>query len=62
MAANWSRLLKASIATEALSKSISKAALIFNSLKTTLLEIHCSLIKRAVGSFIRNFKHLTAAN
>jgi len=34
----------------------------FNSLKMTLLEIHCLPIKRAVGSFICNFKHLTAAD
>jgi len=62
MAANRSRSSKASAATEALSESISKAALMFNSLKMTLLEIHCSPIKRAVGSFIRDFKHLAAAN
>ena len=62
IAANWSRSLKASVATEALSESINKAALVFNSLKTTLLEIYCSPIKRAVGSFIRDFKHLTATN
>ena len=62
MATNRSRSLKASIATEALSESISEAALMFNSLKTTLLEIHCSPIKRSVGSFIRDFEHLTAAN
>ena len=34
----------------------------FNSLKTTLLEIYCSPIERAVGSFIRDFKHLAAAD
>lgn len=62
MAANRSRLSKASAATEALGESISEAALIFNSLKTTLLEIHCLPIKRAAGSFIRNFNYLTAAN
>ena len=51
MAANWSRSLKASAATEALSKSISEAALIFNSLKIILLEIYYLPIKRAVSSF-----------
>jgi len=43
--------------TEALSKSISKAVVIFESLKITLLVIYSSPIKKAVGSFICNFRY-----
>lgn len=61
-AANQSRLLKTSAVTEALSESISEAAATFKSLKITLLAIHSSPIKKAVGSFIYNFKYLPAVN
>jgi len=47
---------------EALSKSISKAAATFKLLKMTLLAMHSSPIKKAVGSFICNFGYLPAIN
>ena len=47
---------------EALSESISKVVAIFKLLKITLLVIYSSPIKKAIGSFIRNFKYLPAVN
>ena len=61
-AANRSRPLKTSAVTEALSESISEAAATFKLLKMTLLAMHSSPIKKAVGSFIRDFKYLPAVN
>ena len=61
-AANRSRPLKTSAVTEALSESISEAAATFKLLKMTLLAIYSSLIKKAIGSFIYDFKYLPAVN
>jgi len=61
-ATNQSHLLKTLVVTEALSESISKAAVTFKLLKITLLAIYSSPIKKAVGSFIYNFKYFPAIN
>jgi len=47
---------------KALSKSISKATAAFSALETILLVLKSSPIKRAVYSFIKDFRHLTATN
>jgi len=61
-AANWGHLLKTVKGSEALSESISKATAAFSALETTLLALKSSPIERAVCSFIKDFRHLTAAN
>ena len=48
--------------TEALSKSISEATATFKSLKITLLVIYNSPIKKAIGSFIYDFRYLPTIN
>ena len=62
MAANRSRPLKLLKVTDALNKTIFKATIIFNSLNTTLLAIQSLPIKRAVGNFIKDFRHLPTSN
>jgi len=62
IAANRSHLLKLLKVIDALNKTIFKATVIFNSLNTTLLAIQSSLIKRAVGDFIKNFRHLPTSD
>jgi uncharacterized membrane protein len=47
---------------EALSESISEVVATFELLKTTLLVMHSSLIEKAVGSFICDFRYLPAIN
>ena len=47
---------------KALSESISKVIVAFSALEIILLALKNLLIKRAVYSFIKDFKYLTAAN
>lgn len=61
IAANRSRLSKSAV-TEALSASISQATETFDSLKATLLAMHVSPIEKAVGSFVREFHDIPAAD
>ena len=47
---------------EALGESISKVTATFSALETTLLVLKSLLIERAIRSFIKDFRHLTAAD
>ena len=47
---------------KALSESISKLIMIFKLLKIILLVMHSLLIKKAIGSFIYNFKYFLTVN
>jgi hypothetical protein len=61
-AANRSYSSRTVKGSEALSESISKATAAFSALETTLLALKSSPIERAVCSFIKDFRHLTAAD
>ena len=61
-AANRSRLSRTLNGLEALSESISEATAAFSALETTLLALQSLPIERAIYSFIKDFRHLTAAN
>jgi len=62
IAANRSRPLKLLKVTDALNETIFKVITIFNSLNITLLAIQSLLIKRAVGNFIKDFRHLPTSD